>query len=95
MSSIPVYAINTSCRSAECLRRWPTGTTAGQYKKIKPPNLEKIETASTQQGRPRTATYTALLYSDRVICTHSFCMDRGFGQRPAKDRVVEYGVACS
>lgn len=51
MSSVPVYAINTSCRSAECLRRWPTTSTAGQYKTkpARPPNLEKIETA-TQQG---------------------------------------------
>ena len=58
MSSVPVYAINTSCRSAECLRRWPhaqvtspSAGTAGQYK-TKPPNLKKIETTA-KQGEPK------------------------------------------
>ena len=57
MSSVPVYAINTSCRSAECLRRWPQVTTspsagtAGQFK-TKPPNLKKIETTA-KQGEPK------------------------------------------
>ena len=67
MSSVPIYAIDTSCRSAECLRRWPvtsaSASTAGQYK-TKPPNLKKIETAA-KQGEPQCKCY--LLYRSHKI----------------------------
>ena len=67
MSSVPVYAINTSCRSAECLRRWPANT-AGQYK-TKPPNLQKIET-KTQQGKTRIA----IIYTNRIMYCVCVCV---------------------
>jgi hypothetical protein len=64
MSSVPVYAINTSCRSAECLRRWPmapaSASTAGQYK-TKPPNLQKIQT-TTKQGKPYVELLLPIVY---------------------------------
>ena len=47
MSSVPIYAINTSCRSADCSHRWPY--TDGGKVALRPPNIATVQPPELKQ----------------------------------------------